>query len=124
MAEHVVKYPVDADVTEQVLALFGKVSNAQRLLRVEHIPYSDMYAALKGNPIKGKYADDIVAAWRFWKQLYLRGLKCGGSNEVNATDFRLPEDDAAVLRRLDELQALENTEWARRVKLTKRAKKK
>ncbi len=115
MAEHVLKYPVDADVSEQVLLLFGKVANAQRLLRVEHVPYHIMSAALKGNPVPSNYADDIVAAWRFWKQLYIRGFRSGVNVEPEPS-WRLPDGSEAVAARLEELNDLEHAEWKRRAK--------
>lgn len=105
------KEQADLDVVDQIKSLFGTTSNAQDMLRVRHIPYQSMNEILRGNPANPEYVDAVTEAWRYWKQIYIRGVRLGVG--VDLSTWRLPED---VDARLIELHSLEDTEWRRILK--------
>ncbi|KKN88061.1 hypothetical protein LCGC14_0251330 [marine sediment metagenome] len=109
MGQHQEKLTVDEDISDQVLPLFGTIANAQRLLRCGHVPYQVMREALRGNPVPKSHADDVVVAWRTWKQLYVRGLAFSPD-----MTFRLPETIELAYRAMDRLSEQEVAEWKRR----------
>ena len=111
MTLHTEKRPVDLDVSDQVLALFGTVANAQRALRVQHVPYLVMNMALKGNPVPIAYTDVITEAWRSWKQVYVRGVALGLT--ALPPDWRVPKDPDGYLV---DLLVEEQVEWERRLR--------
>lgn len=108
MGQHQEKLTVDDDVTDEVLPLFGTIANAQRLLRCGHVPYQVMREALRGNPVPKSHADDLVVAWRTWKQLYVRGLAFSPDKT-----FRLPETIEEAYQLMDQLSEQEAAEWKR-----------
>ena len=71
MTLHKPKAPCDLDVVDQVLPLFGTVANAQRLLRLQHLDYITARAAFHGNPVTEDVRDEVIEAWRVWKQLFV-----------------------------------------------------
>lgn len=115
------KIAVEDDVADQIRSLFGSVDNAQKKLRLRDIPYHDMAAALKGRPVKERYADDILDAWRAWKRLYLRGYTIGLPQDI---DFRLPRSPEELETRMEAVKALEVEEAVRTARMAKRASKK
>lgn len=111
MTLHTPKVPCDQDVVDQALALFGTVANAQRLLRVQHVPYQHANAALRGNPVTEEINDAITIAWRTWKQLFVRGLRLPRFRPD--LSFRLPETTEQAYGIMNDISEQEVAEFKR-----------
>ncbi len=99
---------VAEDVREQVLSLFGTVTNVSLKLKLS-LTYGTLNQALRGLPIRPVDAEEMEGAWREWKQHYIRGIALGITNDLNNFE-RVP------LEETDDLADMEIEEWTRRLK--------
>ncbi len=107
---------VDRDVREEVLSLFGTVANTAGKLQVD-ISYGTLNQGLRGLAIRPSEGEAIEAAWREWKQHYIRGVALGVRIDLNNFE-RVPQEET------DDLSDQEIEEWTRRLrgKKTKKTK--
>lgn len=99
---------VDPDVRQEVLSLFGSCANASAKLRL-NLSYGTLNQALRGLPVRPEDAEELVSAWREWKQHYVRGVALGVTTDLNNFE-RVPPEET------DDLADAEIEEWTRRLK--------
>jgi hypothetical protein len=99
---------VARDVREEVLSLFGSVANAAGKLQID-ISYGTLNQGLRGLAIRPSEGEAIEAAWREWKQHYVRGVALGVRTDLNNFE-RVPQEET------DDLADQEIEEWTRRLR--------